>query len=436
MEQVRAAILTLGCRVNQYESDAISARFEALGAKVCPPSEVADVYVINTCTVTAESDRKSRQLIRRCIKKNPAAVIAVTGCFAQVSAEAAAAIPGVTLVCGNDRKVSVADKAMAAVRREAFCAFDVGDIFDASFERMAIEKPESRTRAFVKIEDGCESKCAYCIIPYARGKIRSKPAEDVIAEVTAIARHGCKEVVLTGIETSSYGRDFDKPYNLADLLQAIHQIDGIERIRLGSLDPAAMTHDFIDRIAGLEKLMPHYHISMQSGSDSVLKRMRRRYLTATALDRLEYLRKKIPHVMFSTDLIVGFPGETEAEFEETMAFCREARFFHLHIFPYSKRTGTPAATMPDQVPDAIKAQRLARLSEQQVAIRSDWIAEQIRTAPEVDVLFEAWDEQFIYGHTENFMEVKAPADPSLSGRIVPVRLTGEEKGICICKVAP
>ena len=182
--------------------------------------------------------------------------------------------------------------------------------------------------------------------------------------------------------------------------------------------------------------MPHYHISMQSGSDSVLKRMRRRYLTATALDRLEYLRKKIPHVMFSTDLIVGFPGETEAEFEETMAFCREARFFHLHIFPYSKRTGTPAATMPDQVPDAITAQRLARLSEQQVAIRSDWIAEQIRTAPEVDVLFEAWDEQFIYGHTENFMEVKAPADPSLSGRIVPVRLTGEEKGICICKVAP
>lgn len=437
MERIRAAILTLGCRVNQYESDAIAGRLEALGAEICAPGEVADIYVVNTCTVTAESDRKSRQFIRRCLKKNPDAVVAVTGCFAQVSPEGAA-IPGVSLVCGNDRKLTVADEAMALVHRGkgTDCRVNVGDIFEAAFEEMAIEKPESRTRAFVKIEDGCESKCAYCIIPYARGRIRSKGAKDVLSEVRAIADHGCKEIVLTGIETSSYGKDFADGYDLADLLTEVSEIEGIERIRLGSLDPSAMSHGLIDRMAALPKLMPHFHISMQSGSDAVLKRMRRRYLTATALERLEYIREKIPRVMFSTDLIVGFPGETEEEFEETMDFCRKARFFHLHIFPYSKRAGTPAATMPGQVPEDVKSKRLAHLSEQQAGIRRALIEAEMAKFPCQTVLFEAWDSTYIYGHTENFMEVKAPVDPSLSGSIVPVQLKGEEKGICICKVTP
>ena len=435
MNTIRAAILTLGCRVNQYESDAIATRFEELGAEICPASERADIYVINTCTVTAESDRKSRQMIRRCIKKNPDAIIGVTGCFSQVSPEAAAAIPGVALVCGNDRKLTVADRAMALVRerKAEICHVDVGDIFASSFEEMAIRKPESRTRAFLKIEDGCESKCAYCIIPYARGKIRSKRPEDVLREVRMIASHGCREVVLTGIETSSYGKDLDMPYDLADLLAEVDKVEGIDRIRLGSLDPAAMTEDLIDRLATLTKLMPHFHISMQSGSDSVLKRMRRRYLSATALHRMTYIREKIPHVMFSTDLIVGFPGETDAEFEETMAFCREAKFYHLHIFPYSKRTGTPAATMPNQVTEDVKDHRLATLSAQQAEIRETLARESIASQPQVNVLFEAWDKEYIYGHTENFIEVKAPVDPSLSGEIVPVCLLGYEKGICICK---
>ncbi|MBQ9121147.1 MAG: tRNA (N(6)-L-threonylcarbamoyladenosine(37)-C(2))-methylthiotransferase MtaB [Clostridia bacterium] len=435
MKKLRAAILTLGCRVNQYESDAIAARFEALGAVICPASEAADIYVINTCTVTAESDRKSRQFIRRCIKKNPAAVIAVTGCFAQVSSEVAAAIPGVDLVVGNDRKLSLAEKALqlAMDRNAEIERLDITDIFEAPFEDMTIEKPESRTRAFVKIEDGCESKCAYCIIPYARGNIRAKQAADVIREVEGIVRHGCKEVVLTGIETSSYGKDFDAPYDLADLLAEVNAVSGIERIRLGSLDPAAMTEAFIDRIASLEKLMPHFHISMQSGSNAVLGRMRRRYRAETALAQLEYLRERIPYVMFSTDLIVGFPGETDEEFEETMEFCRRAEFFHLHIFPYSKRRGTPAAEMPNQVAEDIKSRRLAALAAQQATIQEKLIQEQMSADPCASVLFEAWDDAYIYGHTENFMEVKAPRDPSLSGKIVSVRLTGYEKGICICK---
>jgi threonylcarbamoyladenosine tRNA methylthiotransferase MtaB len=434
MHTIRAAVLTLGCRVNQYESDAIAGRLTELGAELCAPSEVADIYIINTCTVTAESDRKSRQLIRRCIKKNPLAIVGVTGCYAQAFPEGAEAIDGVAFVCGNDRKLSAADKAMALARNRAaeICRIDVGDIFASSFEKMAIDKPESRTRAFVKIEDGCESKCAYCIIPYARGKIRSKHPEDVIREVTDIARHGCREVVLTGIETSSYGKDLDTSYDLADLLAAVDTIDGIDRIRLGSLDPAAMTEDLIDRLAGLNKLMPHFHLSMQSGSDAVLKRMRRRYLSETALKRLNYIRKKIPHVLFSTDLIVGFPGETDEEFEETMEFCRKAKFYHLHIFPYSKRAGTPAATMPNQVAEDVKDRRLATLSAQQAEIRETLAREAITNQPQVNVLFEAWDKESIYGHTENFIEVKAPVDPSLSGEIVPVRLIGYEKGICIC----
>ena len=239
--------------------------------------------------------------------------------------------------------------------------------------------------------------------------------------------------MLTGIHLTSYGREKHGEITLLDAIRAVHDIEGIDRIRLGSLDPAAMTEDLIDRLAGLNKLMPHFHISMQSGSDTVLKRMRRRYLSETALKRVNYIREKIPHVLFSTDLIVGFPGETDEEFEETMEFCREAKFYHLHIFPYSKRAGTPAATMSNQVTEDVKDHRLATLSAQQAEIREALARESIASQPQVNVLFEAWDKEYIYGHTENFIEVKAPVDPSLSGEIVPVCLLGYEKGICICK---
>lgn len=432
---IKAAILTLGCRVNQYESDAIAKHFEELGVTVCTSDSVCDIYIINTCTVTAESDRKSRQFIRRCIKKNPLAVIGVTGCFAQVAADRVAEIAGVDFVCGNDRKLDVVERAISLLQaqKNAVADVDVGNIFDSSFEFMTIDKPESRTRAFVKIEDGCESKCAYCIIPYARGKIRSKPPKDVLHEVKTIAAHGCREVVLTGIETSSYGRDFDSDYDLADLLTEIDQIDSIERIRLGSLDPAAMNESFVDRIAPLKKLMPHFHISMQSGCDAVLARMRRRYRADVALARLEYLREKIPDVMFSTDLITGFPGETDEHFETTMAFCRRARFFHLHLFPYSKRAGTPAAEMSDQVDEETKSRRSALLSAQQAGIKDALLREYLDCHTTANILFEDFDDHFIYGHTENFIEVKAPLDPSLSGKIVPVRLQSAENGICFCK---
>ena len=337
-------IYTLGCKVNQYESEAIAEGFLAKGYEVLSPTHTCDVYVINTCTVTAESDRKARQFIRRAIKQNPNAFILVTGCMAQTQADRIATICGVDYICGNADKLSVitaAEELIQANRKPETPTIHVLPADSLGFEPMKITKFD-RTRAYIKIEDGCESRCTYCTIPAARGKIRSKCPQDVLEEVRGLTEGGCREIVLTGIETASYGKDLDG-YSLVDLLEAIDAIPGIGRIRLGSLDPSLIKPAFVSRIAKLRSLAPHFHLSMQSGSDHVLALMKRKYNTRMALGAIALLREAMPHVQFTTDMIVGFPQESDEDFAQTLAFAKEARFLMIHVFPYSKRSGTPAA---------------------------------------------------------------------------------------------
>lgn len=421
--------ITLGCKVNQYESEAIAERFAAEGFRVSPEDGVCDIYVINTCTVTAESDRKARQMIRRAIQHNPDAYILVTGCMSQTSPRQAAEIAGVDYVCGNSDKQAVVEAAkrlIAQGQKNPTAQIEHASPDAGGFEPMRITHFD-RTRAYIKIEDGCENHCTYCIIPAARGRVRSKHPEDVVEEVRALVAGGCREVVLTGIETASYGRDLDG-CDLADLLCRVDAIPGIGRVRLSSLDPSLMKQTFVDRIEGLSSLAPHFHLSMQSGSDSVLARMRRKYNSRMALEGMERLRAAIPSVQFTTDMIVGFPGENEPEFGETLSFVEKARFLMIHVFRYSRRVGTVADTMPEQVPETVKAERARILSERQATIRKAILSGmKNRTA---EVLFESAENGFVYGHTPDFVEVAVSAAPDLHGKILPVRLGENDGTVC------
>ena len=421
-------IYTLGCKVNQYESEAIAERFTERGFTVQSPSLVCDIYVINTCTVTAESDRKARQFIRRAIHKNPEALILVTGCFSQVAPERVAAIEGVDYVCGNATKLSVVDAAQRFLQSGKPDAPEIAMLPpDAlGFEHMEISRFD-RTRAYVKIEDGCESRCTYCIIPAARGAIRSKPTQSVLCEVKRLCDCGCREIVLTGIETASWGKDLGNE-TLADLLCRVDQIPGICRIRLGSLDPSLMKEDFVSRIACLPSLAPHFHISMQSGSDKILALMKRKYNTRMALEGIARLRRAIPNVQLTTDMIVGFPGETEEDFLETVELAKKARFLMIHVFPYSKREGTPAATMRAQVPEEVKHDRVKRLMEVAEQIREEILSSMIGQCE--DVLFETYADGMMHGHSKGFIEVRVPAE-GLQGQIRTVKITSQDKNGCI-----
>ena len=339
-------IYTLGCKVNQYESEAIAEALTRGGICVQSPALPCDAYIINTCTVTAESDRKARQFIRRAIKQNPDAYIVVTGCLAQTSPAMLSAIERVDAVIGNTQKMAAADTVFSLLKcgkKNIEPQILVEPIDSAPFEPMCITRFD-RTRAYVKIEDGCESRCTYCIIPSARGSIRSKPEEEVLDEVRALCQNGCREVVLTGIETASYGKDLHDT-DLASLLEKVDAIPGIGRVRLGSLDPSLIRPEFVARIAPLTSLAPHFHLSLQSGSSRVLALMKRKYNADQAMKAITRLREALPNVKFTTDVIVGFPQETEEDFQQTVDFVRKARFLMVHVFPYSKRKGTPAATM-------------------------------------------------------------------------------------------
>ena len=421
-------ILTLGCKVNQYESEAIGELFEARGFCVRSASLPCDVYVVNTCTVTAESDRKARQMIRRLIAKNPNARVLVTGCLGQVSPESLAAIKGVDYVSGNVHKTkipAVAQMLLASGKVDPPIV-EVGDVEHACFEPMQIKRFD-RTRAYVKIEDGCESHCTYCIIPSARGGIRSKPQSEVLSEVEALTRGGCREVVLTGIETASYGKDLDGG-SLAELLCRVDKLEGIGRVRLGSLDPSLMKQPFVDAIAPLASLAPHFHISMQSGSDKILRLMKRKYNASMALAGIERLRRAIPDVMLTTDMIVGFPNETEEDFEQTIEFAKKARFLMIHVFPYSKRSGTPAAEMSGQLPETVKKERVARLSSVAAEIRRELLEEWIEKTETATVLFEEYENGYAYGHTASFIRVRVPSPASLRSEfatVKPVSTDGE-----------
>ena len=424
----KVGIYTLGCKVNQYESEAIAEKFAQNGFEVVSPTAVCDIYVINTCTVTAESDRKARQFIRRVIKKNPLAFVLVTGCMSQTQPAETAKIKGVDYICGNADKLSVVDAAIELTEKQrkeeapriAVCPPDAH-----GFEEMTITKFD-RTRAYIKIEDGCESHCTYCTIPNARGKIRSKRPEDVLEEVRGLTEGGCREIVLTGIETASYGRDIG--YSLADLLCEIDKIPNIGRVRLGSLDPSLIKKAFVERIASLSSITPHFHLSMQSGSDKILGLMKRKYNTKMALQGMALLREAMPTVQFTTDMIVGFPQETDEDFEENLAFVKEARFLMIHVFPYSKRAGTVAATMSGQIPQEIKHARAARLSALQEEIRCE-ILESLRGSC-VNVLFESFENGVASGHTPEFIEIFCASDHPLHEQTHRVRIESIQNGVC------
>lgn len=425
-----AGIYTLGCKVNQYESEAIAERLREYGITIAKPSSVCDIYIINTCTVTAESDRKACQFIRRAIQKNPAAYVLVTGCLAQTDAERISAISGVDYISGNTDKLSVADyaiKLIKAGKKNGTPKIAVRDINASGFEKMSITE-FGRTRAYVKIEDGCESKCAYCIIPSARGKIRSKEPADVLSEVRALVRGGCREVVLTGIETASYGKDLGG-IDLADLLVSVDCIEGLERMRLGSLDPALITKKFVEKIAPLSTIAPHFHLSLQSGSSKVLAAMKRKYNADMAMRAIDLIREYIPNAQFTTDVIVGFPGETDEDFEETMRFAKAARFLMIHVFPYSKRRGTIAAQMKDQVAPDIKRDRAARLSALAAEIRAEILSEQIGKS--YPVLFETYKDGVAYGHTANFIEIAVQAERALTDMILNVKIVSAGNDACV-----
>lgn len=436
------SIITLGCRVNQCESDEIAQGLTERGWENAPIGEIPSVVIVNTCTVTGESDRKSRQMIRRAASQGSHVV--VTGCFAQIAGEEAAKIPGVVYVCGNDRKAkipavlshidSLADDTDGAIPVDV----DADELTGAAMDPVVLRTPK-RVRSYIKIEDGCENRCAYCIIPRARGRVRSKPACEVLREAAHLAGY-CRELILTGIETASYGMDLREngqklPYGmaLAALLGEVDNIPGVERIGLGSLEPTVMSDAFVSALTGVTHILRHFHLSIQSGSTTVLHRMRRRYTAEMALAAMERVRAAMPDVTFGADVIVGFPGETEEEFAETIAFCRRARFLHLHIFPYSVREGTEAAEMADQIPESVKKARVRALEAVDDEIRAAMLTEYVaahRTDP-VYVLVEKAEDGVANGHTEHFVEVDIPTGRTDTvGKLLPVLLTETDGVIC------
>ena len=426
------ALYTLGCKVSQYETEAIAEGFESRGFRVVAFTEKADVYVINTCTVTAESDRKSRQIIRRAHKTNPDAVILVTGCYSQVSPEEVLTLPGVLYVGGTDRKMKLpraAEELLLKKKqgRKPIPVCDSAPLLDPAFEKMTV-KHAPRTRAYVKVEDGCECRCTYCAIPGARGSVRSKAPSDVLSEVKALAAGGTREIVLTGIEIASYGADLDG-FRLIDLLELLDRECKDVRFRLGSITPEIMKEDFVARLARLSSVVPHFHISMQSGSDAVLRGMKRRYTSAMALAALARLRDSIRGVRFTTDMMTGFPGEGEKEFLETLAFTEKASFLDMHIFAYSKRKNTPAADFPDQVEERVKKERSAKLIALASRLRDENLDEMIAKGEPLSVLFETRDGEVMQGHSAEFAEVHVKTDEPLHGVIRNVLPREKKNGI-------
>ena len=425
---MKIAIYTLGCKVNQYETQAIETELTLRGHALVPFEGPADAYIINTCTVTAVSDHKSRQAIRRCRKYNPAAVVGVCGCYAQTDPQAVAAL-GVDLVSGTAERLPFLDdlERLAAARAAASSdgpepLVTVGNIMSQrSFEELPAGGLAGRTRAMLKVEDGCVNFCSYCIIPYARGPVRSLPLADAAGQARRLAEEGYRELVLTGLEISSWGQDFRDGTSLIDLIEAICAAAPGCRVRLGSLEPRTITAGFCRRAAALPNLCDHFHLSMQSGCDATLKRMNRKYDSARYYESVSLLREFFDRPGITTDLIVGFPGETEEEFEATLAFLRRCAFSAMHIFPYSRREGTPGAKMPGQVLRAVKEERAHRARAVAEKLRRRYLEEQVGRT--LSVLFEEEKDGLWRGHAPNYTEVTVSGQ-GLHNVERPVRITG------------
>jgi threonylcarbamoyladenosine tRNA methylthiotransferase MtaB len=430
----RVGLYTLGCKVSQYETEAIGEEFERRGFSVMPFDSVCDAYVINTCTVTAESDRKSRQIIRRAISRNPDAVVAVVGCYSQRAPEELLGIEGVDIVIGTDGKLDVVGRVEFMLDNPACERYSsVTNLDEAQFEPMTVTKAP-RTRAYVKIEDGCESKCTYCAISPARGRVRSKLPQDVISEVEGLYKSGTREIVLTGIETGSYGKDFDFDYGLGDLILELEKRGSCERIRLGSLAPELIGKSFVDKVKGCKILAPHFHLSIQSGSDNVLRKMKRRYSRAMALENIRYIKENIPKAEFTTDLMVGFPGESEEDFLETVSFAKEVRFIDAHVFAYSRREGTPAAYYDGQIPENVKKERSKRLIAVKNEVRDSVLDALVKGKEPLSVVLETYENGCYSAHSDSFVEVSVEGAQGLHGEIVEVIPVSHRDGIIIGKL--
>ena len=387
----KAALHNLGCKVNAYETEAMQEMLEKAGYEIVPFKEGADVYVINTCTVTNIADRKSRQMLHRARKMNPDAVVVAAGCYVQAQ-DGKGQDPCIDIVLGNNHKkdlVRILDE-YAAKRASAAEIEDISRTRE--YESLHLTKPGDHTRAYIKVQDGCNQFCTYCIIPYARGRVRSRVMEDVLREVRELAEGGYKEVVLTGIHLSSYGIDFDRERHLLELIRAVHEVDGIERIRLGSLEPGIITEEFARELSRIPEICPHFHLSLQSGCDATLKRMNRRYTSAEYAEKCRILRKYFDDPALTTDVIVGFPGETEEEFRASYDFVDSIDFYETHIFKYSRRNGTKAAVMPDQVSEQVKAERSAVMiglgERKRAAYEKRYVGREVEVLVEEDAVMD------------------------------------------------
>ena len=418
------ASFALGCKVNQVESEAIAEAFAEKGYKIVGIDEKADIYVINTCTVTNFGDKKSRQLIRRVKRQNPDSIVVVAGCYAQTAAEEIKKIDGVNIVMGTKGRNSVVDE----VEKYSFengIVDTVGDImYEKVFEPISIHKLMGRTRAYIKIQDGCSQFCSYCIIPYARGPVRSRKEEDIIKDVEMLASNGFKEVVLTGIHAASYGKELHTT-NLLELIKKVHDVNGIERIRTSSIEPNIITEDFMTELSSLSKVCRHFHLSLQSGCNRTLKAMNRKYTAEKYYNAVEIIRKYWPDAALTTDIIVGFPGETEEDFAESYAFAEKVGFSKIHVFPYSPKKGTPAAEMEGQIPPDIKEKRaeaLIRLSNEMAGrFISGFVGKN------VEVLFEQRPKEgYFEGHTSNYINVIVKSDDDIRNKILSVNIKSAE----------
>lgn len=418
----KVAFHTLGCKVNQYETEAMEELFEKFGYNIVNENEYADVYVINTCTVTNLGDRKSRQFIRRAKKLNHDSIIAVVGCYAQVAPKEIEKMSDVDVIIGTSDKrkiVELCEKAKEE-KKQINMVKDFRELKD--FEELEIEEVKSRTRAYIKIQDGCNQYCSYCIIPYARGPIRSRPLENIIDEAERLSQAGFKEVVLTGIHVASYGKDLGD-ISLLDVIKEVNKIEGIERIRLSSIEPTLIDIEFMESVIKMPKVCDHFHLSLQSGSDTILKRMNRKYTTEEYRNIVKRIREYMPYAGITTDVIVGFPGEGQKEFEETCDFVKEINFSRIHVFKYSPRKGTPASKYINQVDGNIKHERSEKLinlgEELSIKFNKNLLGKTM------EVLFEeeSKDPSFIEGYTTNYVRVKAPFKEEYKGRILTVKIT-------------
>lgn len=430
--------VTLGCKVNQYETNAMAQKFLEKGyqiiEEITPENEdiKPDICIINTCTVTNMSDRKSRQMLRRMKEKNPETIVVAVGCYAQVAKEELAKIPEIDLVLGNNEKVEVVKHVEEYINNN-INNVELDDVmYSKEFSDFGNVTYTEKTRAVIKIQDGCDRFCSYCIIPYARGRVRSRKPESIISEITQIASKGIKEVVITGIHIASYGKDFAMSkdnklanYRLIDLLEEINEIQGIQRIRLGSIEPLLITEEFVERLKKLEKICHHFHLSLQSGCDETLKRMNRRYTTEQFKEIVRLLRNAYSDVNLTTDIIVGFPGETDEEFNKTYQFLKEIKFYKMHVFKYSPRRGTKAAVMLNQINGDIKEERSKKLIE--LSDRNEIEYNNSYIGKNVEVLFEEEKDGMYKGHTQNYIMVYCQSKENLDNKIMDVVCEKAEK---------